>query len=298
MAKSKNPIREIVVLSGKGGTGKTSLTASFAALVSQVVLADCDVDAADLHLVLPPTVLERYEFVSGNEAVIDPSTCTRCGFCESACQFDAIGEPDGIGYTVDAVRCEGCEVCVRVCPNSAISFPERSCGQWMVSNTRSGPMVHARLYAAAENSGKLVTLVRKEARRIAKETGCETILVDGPPGIGCPVIASLTGATALVLVAEPSVSGRHDMERLGKLAYQFDIPVFVCINKYDIDKEQSAAIEALCARTDGMQYAGHIPYDEQMVKAQIAQLSLVEFSNGGESRKEIERIWEYVWSRI
>jgi MinD superfamily P-loop ATPase len=157
--------------------------------------------------------------------------------------------------------------------------------------------VHARLYAAAENSGKLVTLVRKEARRIAKETDYKTILVDGPPGIGCPVIASLTGATALVLVTEPSVSGRHDMERLGKLAHQFDIPVFVCINKYDIDKDQSAAIEALCARTDGMEYAGHIPYDEQMVKAQIAQLSLVEFTNG-ESRKEIEHIWEYVWSRI
>ncbi len=297
MAKSKDKIREIVVLSGKGGTGKTSLTASFSALASSAVLADCDVDAADLHLVLPPTVLEKHEFISGYEATIDPSICTRCGICQRQCAFEAIDQPDGTGYAVNPVRCEGCGVCVRLCPVQAIAFTDRVCGQWMVSQTRNGPMVHAHLYAAAENSGKLVTLVRKEARRIAHAEGRSLVLVDGPPGIGCPVIASLTGADAMVLVTEPSLSGRHDMKRLITLARQFAIPVFVCVNKFDVDEQQSKAIELDCAGIEGVHYAGSIPYDEQVVKAQIAALSPVEFSQGKTS-EAIKHIWELIWSRM
>ncbi len=297
MVVGKGGIREIVVLSGKGGTGKTSITASFSALAENAMIADCDVDAADLYLVLPPTIVEKHEFISGYEAMIDPSICTRCGLCQRHCNFEAIDQPDGTGYAVDPVRCEGCGVCVRLCPVQAIAFTERSCGQWMVSKTRNGPMVHAHLYAAAENSGKLVALVRKEARRVALAEGRSLVLVDGPPGIGCPVIASLAGADAVVLVTEPSLSGRHDMKRLISLAKQFSIPVFVCVNKFDVDEQQSKAIELDCDGLEGVDYAGSIPYDEQVVKAQIAELSPVEFCKG-RTREAIEHIWELVWSRM
>ena len=211
-------MKELVVISGKGGTGKTSLTAAFAVLAGRSVIADCDVDASDLHLVLSPRVVERHEFRSGREAVILQSDCIGCGVCRRWCRFDAVnmGKNDRgeTVFSIDPASCEGCGVCVRFCPAQVIDFPQRICGEWMVSETRCGTMVHARLGVAAENSGKLVSTVRGEARRIAEEQGQGLILVDGPPGIGCPVIASLSGASAVLVITEPTVSGEHDLGRV------------------------------------------------------------------------------------
>ncbi|MCU0577817.1 MAG: ATP-binding protein, partial [Desulfobacterota bacterium] len=254
-------MRELVVISGKGGTGKTSLAASLASLAGNPVIADCDVDAADLHLLLRPQEIERHEFISGREAVIRATDCTGCGICQGLCRFGAIslrqdGEDAGT-YHVDPVSCEGCGVCVHFCPEKAIDFPERSCGHWMISQTRCGPMVHARLGIAAENSGKLVSMVRKEARRIAEEQGRSMIIVDGPPGIGCPVIASLGGASMVLIVTEPTVSGEHDLERVLALAKHFEVPVMVCVNKWDLNPSMTERIEEQ-ARKAGARLAGRI----------------------------------------
>ena len=215
-------LRELVVLSGKGGTGKTSLTASFAVLARHRVIADCDVDAADLHLVLAPRLRERHEFRSGDLALIRPDDCTACGDCLALCRFDAIqngADGDaGAGFRVDPLACEGCGVCARFCPVGAIELHERVCGEWMVSDTRCGPLVHARLAIGSGSSGKLVSTVRQAARRLAEERGDALVIVDGPPGIGCPAIAAVTGASRLLAVTEPTVSGVHDLDRLLALA--------------------------------------------------------------------------------
>ena len=240
-------MKEIVVVSGKGGTGKTSVTASLAVLAERPVLADCDVDASDLYLVLAPRILERHEFFGGRKAVVREADCLGCGDCRRRCRFGAVARrdrsPAGQVFAVDPFSCEGCGVCVRFCPASAIDFPERSCGEWMVSATRCGPMVHARLGIAAENSGKLVSTVRREARRVAEAEGRSLIVVDGPPGIGCPVIASLTGASLVLAVTEPTLSGEHDLARVLDLARHFGIPSAVCVNKWDINPEAAVGIE-------------------------------------------------------
>jgi len=288
MPESK--IQELVIISGKGGTGKTSIAASFAVLAGFPVIADCDVDAADMHLILAPSVRERHEFRCGNEAVIRPDDCTGCGKCRDLCRFDAIAEVKGGGsYVVDPVACEGCGVCVRFCPAWAIDFPESLCGEWMVSETRSGPMVHARLGIAAENSGKLVSTVRREARRLAEENGHRLVLVDGPPGIGCPVIASMTGASQALVVTEPTVSGEHDLERVLKLARHFDIPAAVCVNKWDLNPEMTERIEALAVRS-GARIAGRIRYDRAVTLAQIQEKAVVEID--APSAGDIRLVWE------
>lgn len=294
--KSDDKIKELVVLSGKGGTGKTSLTASFAALAHPVVLADCDVDAADLHLITNPDVRSRSAFVSGKEAIVDGAKCAGCGLCAAACRFDAFELLQDDTYQVIPVRCEGCGLCVRICPEDAIGFEDRECGEWMISDTRFGTMVHARLHAAGENSGKLVTLVRKEARRIAQEEGRPLILVDGPPGIGCPVISSVTGSSAVLLVTEPSVSGVHDLRRVTSLARSFDIPVFVCVNKADVDHRLSETIRRE-TETAGHAFVGTIPFDQQMVQSQLRGVSAIEFVRGT-TRDHIEQIWERIWTAM
>jgi MinD superfamily P-loop ATPase len=282
--------REIVIVSGKGGTGKTSLAASFAVLAGNAVIADCDVDAADLHLVLAPQLLERHEFMSGNEAVIRPDDCTTCGLCREVCRYGAIAEA-GEKFSVDPVSCEGCGVCVRFCPAQAIDFPERVCGEWMVSETRCGPLFHARLRAAAENSGKLVTAVRRAARQRAEESSAPLILVDGPPGIGCPVIASLTGSSLAVVVAEPTVSGEHDLERVLALARHFRVPAAVCVNKWDINPAVTEGIEAV-ATASGAKLAGRIRYDPGVTAAQIRGLAVVETEtvSAGDIRQACRRL--------
>jgi MinD superfamily P-loop ATPase len=237
-------IREIVIVSGKGGTGKTSLTAAFAALAKNSILCDADVDAADLHLLMQPEVQAQTDFMGGSKAVIDPDLCTGCGTCRTLCRFDAISDR----YEVDPIRCEGCGVCVDFCPEQAIGFPVQRCGEWYVSATRFGPMVHARLGIAEENSGRLVSLIRTETKKRAEERGLDLILTDGPPGIGCPVIAAIGGATALVIVVEPTVSGIHDMERVVDLAAHFRVPGMVIVNKFDLNVGMTEAIEQLATR--------------------------------------------------
>ena len=288
--------RELVIISGKGGTGKTSVTAAVAVLAGKAVMADCDVDAADLHLVLAPQVRERHEFRSGHEAVIHPDACTGCGACASLCRYAAAVPHSNEGgrtvYTIDPVSCEGCGVCVRFCPAHAIDFPEQRCGEWMVSTTRCGPMVHARLAAAAENSGKLVTAVRREARRIAAEENRPLIIVDGPPGIGCPVIASLGCASLVLVVTEPTVSGIHDLRRVLSLARHFKVPAAVCVNKWDLNPAMAAGIETE-ARACAAPPAGRIPYDPSVTAAQMAGTSVVELG-GGEAAQAIGRLWNTV----
>ncbi len=288
-------MKEIVIISGKGGTGKTSLTASFAVLADRPVIADCDVDAADLHLVLSPSVKERHAFYSGREAVIRPHDCIGCGLCLDDCRFEAVMRTENSSgrsvFAIDPVSCEGCGVCVRFCPAEAIDFPERLCGEWMVSETRCGPMVHARLGIAAENSGKLVTTVRQEARRIAEEENRSLILVDGPPGIGCPVIASLTGATEVLAVTEPTVSGEHDLERLLSLTRHFDIPAVVCVNKWDLNTAMTERIEEK-ARGMGARVSGRIRYDRSVTTAQLQERAVVEID--APCVEDIRRIWEEI----
>ena len=274
-------MKELVVISGKGGTGKTSLAASFAVLAGNAVVADCDVDAADLHLVLSPRLREKHDFISGHQAVIRPQDCSGCGACSELCRFGAITrnnrENGAATFAVDPIACEGCGVCVRFCPERAIDFPESLCGAWMISDTRCGPMVHARLGVAAENSGKLVSLVRREARRIAEEESRSMVIVDGPPGIGCPVIASLTGASLVLVVTEPTVSGEHDLERVLALARHFDMPAAVCVNKWDLNPEMTERIEER-AKASGAMIAGRVRYDRGVTAAQLQERAVVETS--------------------
>jgi len=289
-------MHEIVVCSGKGGTGKTSVVASFAALAHEPVLADCDVDAADLHLVLDPQIQQRDVFFAGKEARIREEDCIACGTCQDLCQFEAIDFerlPDNsCRFSVNPLGCEGCGVCVRFCPNTAIEFEERRCGEWYISETRYGPLVHARLGIAAENSGKLVTHVRTEARRIAERHERDLLLVDGPPGIGCPVIASLTNADEALAVTEPTVSGLHDLERLAGMTAHFGIELRVCINKCDLDDSFTRRIHEFSAR-EKLTVVGEIPYDPQVTAAQIAGVPVVEL---GDSPAAVAL--REVWQRI
>jgi MinD superfamily P-loop ATPase len=286
-------MKELVVISGKGGTGKTSVTASLAVLAGRSVIADCDVDAADLDLILSPKVRRRRDFRSGNEAVIRPEDCAGCGQCQSLCRFDAVRKKSGLSgkavFSIDPISCEGCGVCVRFCPQQAIDFPERTSGEWMISDTRCGPMVHARLNVAAENSGKLVSTVRREARRIAEEEKRSLILVDGPPGIGCPVIASLTGATQVLIVTEPTVSGEHDLERVLSLARHFKIPAAVCVNKWDLNGGMAERIEKKAAEA-GARITGRIRYDASVTSAQMQEKAVVETPSP--CAEDIRRIWD------
>jgi MinD superfamily P-loop ATPase len=295
-------MKELVVISGKGGTGKTSVIASFGSLAENAVLADCDVDAADLHLVLQPRVLRREEFTAGSKARIKPGHCTACGKCEELCRFDAIYF-DGPGngrvaktFRVDTIACEGCGVCFDFCAEGAIEFEPAVCGQWFVSETRCGPMVHARLGVAAENSGKLVTQLRRAAQQVAAERKYHLILCDGSPGIGCPVIASLTGASLALFVVEPTASGQHDFVRVAQLTTQLGVPGVMAVNKADLNEEVTSSLEEL-ARQRGIAVVGRIPYDRAVTQAQIARKTVVEASDGPAARA-IRSLWVEVQNRL
>ena len=280
-------VRQVTIISGKGGTGKTSLTASFAALARRKVLADCDVDAADLHLILQPKIKQRNDFYSGKVARIDPELCTECGICEAVCRFDAIHN-----FVVDDVACEGCSFCAHMCPEDAIEMVTRRSGEWFISETRYGPMVHARLGIAEENSGKLVTLVRNQAKMLAEKEKLDYVLVDGPPGVGCPVISSITGVDLVVAVTEPTLSGIHDLQRVLQVAGQFRVPALVVINKYDLNREMSDRIAQFCDE-NGIPLVGKIPFDTVMVDALMHRLPVVEYSRNGTSQ-----VIREIWARV
>jgi MinD superfamily P-loop ATPase len=288
-------MREIVVISGKGGTGKTSITAAFAHLARNAMLCDLDVDAPDLHLLLGPTHFEEHEFHSGFEAVIDPEICVACGTCVDLCRFGAVRKPswdDFAGYSIDPLRCEGCKVCVQFCPAGAIGFTERHCGQWYASDTRFGPMIHAQLFPGSENSGRLVALLKKEARTRSEALGLELILCDGAPGIGCPVISSLSGASQAVIVTEPTPSGHHDLVRVADLCRHFRVPVAVIINKFDLNLQNTAAIEAYC-QDQGHTLLGLLPHDEVVVRAMVQEKCVTELPASAFS-ESLRSIWEQI----
>ena len=286
-------MKEIVIISGKGGTGKTSIIAAFASLVENKVLCDADVDAADLHLIMAPEIKERHDFESGHTAIINLDECTQCGLCRDLCRWNAISED----FVVDKIECEGCGVCWYFCPEKAIDSPLNTCGEWYLSDTRFGPMAHARLDIAEDNSGKLVTLVRQEGKKLAEEKDLDLLLTDGPPGIGCPVIASLGGATAVLIVTEPTVSGRHDMERVADLAAFFKLPTMVCVNKFDLNPDEGEAIEAF-AREKNIDVIGRVPFDPAFTRAMVQGKTIVEFDGRSEGCKAVKNIWKNLEQRL
>jgi MinD superfamily P-loop ATPase len=284
-------MKEVVVLSGKGGTGKTSIVGSLAALAKSKVLADCDVDAADLHLLLQPVVREKFDFRSGQTAVIDIDKCTQCGLCQEVCRFKAI-----IDFQVNPISCEGCGFCANVCPSGAITMQENIAGQCFTSDTKYGTMVHARLGIAQENSGKLVALVRQKAKALAEKQDAAYIICDGPPGIGCPVISSLSGASLALLVTEPTLSAIHDLERVLEVCRHFNVPALVCINKYDINEKNTQRIEDYCV-TQQTDVISRISYDNVFTDAMIHGLPVIEYSDGRVSR-QINLLWQNIVDRL
>jgi len=281
-------MKQIVVISGKGGTGKTVLTGSFAALAKNKVMADCDVDAADLHLLLQPKIKERNEFKSGKTAKIDKKLCNRCGKCIAICRFEAVKDD----FTIDPISCEGCALCSHVCPVGAITMQENMAGEWFISDTKYGPFVHAKLGIAEENSGKLVAKVRQAAKEIAEKEKLDYVIIDGPPGIGCPVIASLAGVDCAVVVTEPTLSGLHDAKRVIEVSEHFRVPIKLVVNKHDLNNEVTADIEKFC-KEKGIAVIAKIPFDKVIVESMVAGKTIVEYSSDG-INKEIVKIWEAI----
>ena len=281
-------MKQIVVISGKGGTGKTVLTASFASLAENKVMVDCDVDAADLHLLLKPEIKERHDFRSGVTARINRDVCRECGECLSVCRFDAISED----FVVDPISCEGCAVCSHICPEGAIFMEENVSGEWYISDTKYGPLVHAKLGIAEENSGKLVAKVRQIAKEIAEKEKKDYVIIDGPPGIGCPVIAALTGVDLALIVTEPTLSGMHDMERVAQVSKHFRIPTKVVINKYDLNKKNSETIKEICKQAD-IEVVALLPFLRQVSESIVQGIPLVEFSKNGIA-EDIAVLWERI----
>jgi len=279
-------MKQIVIISGKGGTGKTVMTGAFASLAKNHVMADCDVDAADLHLLLQPKIKERHDFRSGLSASIDKKNCQQCGKCIAACRFNAISD----SFVIDHVSCEGCAFCSHICPVNAIKMEENLAGEWFISETRFGPMVHAKLGIAEENSGKLVSLVRKQAKELAEKGNYDWVIIDGAPGIGCPVIASLTGIDCAVVVTEPTLSGLHDALRVIEVTSHFNVPSKMVINKYDLNPEMSEKIEEHCAK-NGIALIGKVRFDKTVVEAMVEGKTIMEYKDTP-VKDEIKSIWE------
>jgi MinD superfamily P-loop ATPase len=298
-------MRQLVILSGKGGTGKTTMAAALAHLGSQelsIVLADADVDAANLELVLEPTKIEEHDFWSGKRAVIDPEACTACGVCETVCRFGAIIPPGGgsrpssHAHQVEPLSCEGCAACFYQCPEEAIHMEEQLAGKWFRSDSRFGPLFHAHLFAGQENSGKLVTLIKKEGRQLANESGAKLLLVDGPPGIGCPVISASSGVDMALLVVEPTVSGVNDLERVMSTIEHFGVPALVAINKADLNAKRSDDVAAFCAERD-VELVGRIPYDTVVTEAMVQGQPVTAYADDWVSNA-MREIWERVKPRL
>ena len=295
-------MKQLVILSGKGGTGKTSLAAAFAHLAYagpqpiNTVLADADVDAANLELVLQARHIETHDFTGGSVAIIDPVHCHDCGICEQVCRFDAIYN-NGQDYTVDSIGCDGCAACVYQCPEEAIMMQPQIVGQWYHSECLYGPLIHADLQPAQENSGKLVTMVKQNARLLAMDTGSQMVIIDGPPGIGCPVISALSGADMLLIIAEPSSAGIHDMERVLQLARHFQLPCVVCVNKADIYPAGKNKIINYCEHNQ-IDVIGEIPYDEAVTLSLIQGKPVTVYSPTAPASLAMKQIWSEVTARM
>lgn len=282
-------MKEIVVISGKGGTGKTTLTASFAVLAGgDAVMVDADVDAANLSLVLMPQELESHSFIASSVAVLDRERCTECGLCRELCRFEAISE----SYVIDPISCEGCTVCSRACPEEAITMQEVVSGHWFLSQTPYGRLVHARLGVAEENSGRLVALIRKQGREQATAGEKKYLLTDGPPGIGCPVIAALSGATKALIVTEPTVSGIHDLKRVLSVCRHFEVPAVVCVNRCDLDENNTRAIEAFC-RAEAVDVVSKIPFYREVTEALVQGKPVVSYTRGP-AADDIISLWQNI----
>lgn len=292
-------IRELSVVSGKGGTGKTSIVASFASQDGGAVLADCDVDASNLHLLLEPDIMEHEIFRAGYVARIREALCTGCGECRILCRFDAVKTKNGGSFFIDEIACEGCGVCAHFCLEKAVELSEKDSGEWFVSETRHGPMVHAKLGVAAENSGKLVSKIRTRARELAREKHLGLVIVDGSPGIGCPVIASVTGSDLVLAVTEPTLSGRHDLERVVGLADHFKTPLAVAVNKFDLNESMWRGIEEWCGKR-GIPVLGRIPYSNEFMAAMAEGKSVNEYGDGPAS-ESLTELWnrtrDLIWSK-
>lgn len=291
--------RQLVILSGKGGTGKTSVAAGLASLAPNVVLADCDVDAANLQLVVDSRQVRTEALFSGKQAVIVPERCTSCGECFALCRFGGIVRTHetaegngGPAYEVDPLACEGCGLCALACTAEAIQMIEPKRGEYFLSDTKTAPLIHARLTVGGQNSGKLVTLVRDEALALAAERGLDLVLVDGPPGIGCPVIASVTGADLVLLVSEPTVSAEYDLGRIVELVEGFGLPAAVCINKSDLDPDMAEGIRDLCDGL-GVPVVGELNYDLAVVRAQLEGKSVVE-AGAEPVATQIREMWDVI----
>ena len=283
-------MKQLVIISGKGGTGKTIIAASIATLAQNKVMVDCDVDAANLYLLLHPEIQETHQFIGGEKAHIDVEKCTLCGECMDVCRFEAIAEKEDGEIIIDPISCEGCGVCSYVCPVEAIEMEKSISGEWFVSRTKYGPFVHARLGIGEENSGKLVAEVRKKAKEIADRNNLDFVIIDGPPGIGCPVISSLSGTDLALVVTEPTLSGIHDMERVVQMAQHFKTQTACCINKYDLNLQNSNQIEIWCKK-NSVPFIGKIPFDEEVTKSLVQQTPLTEYTNNSAS-KEIKKMWQ------
>lgn len=282
-------MKQLTVLSGKGGTGKTTTTASLAALAENAVVADCDVDAPDLHLLLHPKIIETQEFKGSKLAVIHQEKCTKCGLCQERCRFNAVTED----ITIDRISCEGCGLCTVVCPVSAITLTERVSGHAYVSKCKHGFMAHALLNAGEANSGKLVTVVRQNAKNLAEEEHADLIIIDSPPGIGCPVIASVTGVDAGLVVTEPTVSGIHDLERALQLLRHFGVPPLVCVNMYDINQDNTEKILSFCQKCD-VDVVGKILFNPAVTEALINGKSTVEYAPESDITQQIKELWQNI----
>jgi len=304
-------VKQLVILSGKGGTGKTSVAAAFAQLAFEsepalrAALADADVDAANLELVLGPRRVEQHDFVAGSVAVIDDRACARCGRCHDVCRFEAVVPPaaaggagtGGAAYSIDPIACEGCAACVHQCPEQAIAMEAQLAGRWFRSTTRYGPLVHAALRPGQDNSGKLVTLVKQQARLLAMDQGLDMVLVDGPPGIGCPVISAASGADLALIVTEPTAAGIHDMQRILATVAHFRVPALVCINKSDIHPAGSEQIARLCRR-QGVDVVGLVPYDATVTEAMVRAQPLTAYRPSAPAGQALAAVWQRVAQRL